>query len=388
MKKLNKFHRCILLVSIFFLSSCSTLSSLKFWGDDEEEEGPSELYSVVDNRTLDREWSVSNGNDSLYGRLIPVVYDGKVFFINSLGYISSVDLDTGKLVWSKDTQDVVSSGLDVNFKTISYGTLDGNLVAIDYENGNEIWRSPTSSESLSPPVNSGSHIIIQTIDGRVAGYELKTGKRDWFHQTVLPSLTLRGTSRPFIDQGFIFTGFASGKIAMIYPDSGAIRLELPVTLNEGKSELERIVDIDGRSIIVNNLLVAASYQGNLTAINLRDGRPTWQEEISSVKDLTSNGNRIIAVDSKGLVKAFGTATGARIWEQEDLKLRKLTAPASISNLVAIGDFEGYIHLLNAQTGNFEGREKVSRNAITEIVSQGSYLLVADESGRVQKFTIK
>ena len=388
MKKLNKFHRCILLVSIFFLSSCSTLSSLKFWGDDEEEEGPSELYSVVDNRTLDREWSVSNGNDGLYGRLIPVVYDGKVFFINSLGYISSVDLGTGKLVWSKDTQDVVSSGLDVNFKTISYGTLDGNLVAIDYENGNEIWRSPTSSESLSPPVNSGSHIIVQTIDGRVAGYELKTGKRDWFHQTVLPSLTLRGTSRPFIDQGFIFTGFASGKIAMIYPDSGAIRLELPVTLNEGKSELERIVDIDGRSIIVNNLLVAASYQGNLTAINLRDGRPAWQEEISSVKDLTSNGNRIIAVDSKGLVKAFGTATGARIWEQEDLKLRKLTAPASISNLIAIGDFEGYIHLLNAQSGNFEGREKVSRNAITEIVSQGNYLLVADESGRVQKFTIK
>ena len=388
MNKLNKFYRCILLVSIFFLSSCSTLSSLKFWGDDDGEEGPSELYSIVDNRILDREWSVSNGNDSLYGRLIPVVYDGKVFYINSLGYISSVDLDTGKLVWSKDTQDIVSSGLDVNFKTISYGTLDGNLVALDYENGNEIWRSPTSSESLSPPVNSGSHIIVQTIDGRVAGYELKTGKREWFHQTVLPSLTLRGTSRPFIDQGFIFTGFASGKIAMIYPDSGAIRLELPVTLNEGKSELERIVDIDGRSIIVNNLLVAASYQGNLTAINLRDGRPAWQEQISSVKDLTSNGNRIIAVDSKGLVKAFGTATGARIWEQEDLKLRKLTAPASISNLVAIGDFEGYIHLLNAQSGNFEGREKVSRNAITEIVSQGSYLLVADESGRVQKFTIK
>ena len=388
MNKLNKFYRCILLVSIFFLSSCSTLSSLKFWGDDDGEEGPSELYSIVDNRILDREWSVSNGNDSLYGRLIPVVYDGKVFYINSLGYISSVDLDTGKLVWSKDTQDIVSSGLDVNFKTISYGTLDGNLVALDYENGNEIWRSPTSSESLSPPVNSGSHIIVQTIDGRVAGYELKTGKREWFHQTVLPSLTLRGTSRPFIDQGFIFTGFASGKIAMIYPDSGAIRLELPVTLNEGKSELERIVDIDGRSIIVNNLLVAASYQGNLTAINLRDGRPAWQEQISSVKDLTSNGNRIIAVDSKGLVKAFGTATGARIWEQEDLKLRKLTAPASISNLVAIGDFEGYIHLLNAQSGNFEGREKVSRNAITEIVSQGNYLLVVDASGRVQKFTIK
>jgi outer membrane protein assembly factor BamB len=231
-------------------------------------------------------------------------------------------------------------------------------------------------------------LVIQTVDGRVAGYNLKNGDREWFHQTVLPSLTLRGTARPFIDQGFIFTGFAGGKIAMIYPDSGAIRLELPLTLNEGKSELERIIDVDGRPLITNNLLIGASYQGNISAINLRDGKPTWQEEISTVKDLVSNGNRVIAVDEKDLVKAFGTATGARIWDQDDLKLRKLTSPASVSNLVAVGDYEGYVHLLNAQSGNFEGREKVSRNSITEIVSKGDYLLIVDSAGRVQKFSIE
>ena len=388
MKNLNSIKKFIFLLSIFTLSSCSSLGWLKFWDGEDEEEGPTQLYSVSDNRKLDREWSVSNGNDISYGRLIPAVYDGTVFYINSLGYVSAVDLETGKLQWSKNTQDIVSTGLDVTFKTISYGTLDGSLVALSHTDGNEIWRSSTSSESLSPPANSGSHLIIQTIDGRVAGYELKTGKRDWFHQTVLPSLTLRGTSSPFIEQGFIFTGFASGKVAMIYPDSGAIRLELPVAINEGKSELERIIDIDGRPIIVDNTLIAASYQGNITAINLRDGRPTWQEEISTVKDLTSNGNRVVAVDSKDIVKAFGTATGAIIWEQEDLKLRKLTSPASISNLVVVGDLEGYVHLLNAQSGNFEGREKVSRNAITEIISQGNYLLIVDTAGRVQKFSLK
>ena len=388
MKNLNSIKKFIFLLSIFTLSSCSSLGWLKFWDGEDEEEGPTQLYQVSDNRKLDREWSVSNGNDISYGRLIPAVYDGTVFYINSLGYVSAVDLETGKLQWSKNTQDIVSTGLDVTFKTISYGTLDGSLVALSHTDGNEIWRSSTSSESLSPPANSGSHLIIQTIDGRVAGYELKTGKRDWFHQTVLPSLTLRGTSSPFIEQGFIFTGFASGKVAMIYPDSGAIRLELPVAINEGKSELERIIDIDGRPIIVDNTLIAASYQGNITAINLRDGRPTWQEEISTVKDLTSNGNRVVAVDSKDIVKAFGTATGAIIWEQEDLKLRKLTSPASISNLVVVGDLEGYVHLLNAQSGNFEGREKVSRNAITEIISQGNYLLIVDTAGRVQKFSLK
>ena len=385
---MNHLNQIFIALSIFVLSSCSSLSSLKFWGDDEEEEGPEELYSIQDNRTLEREWSVSNNNELTYGRLIPVIYEGKVFYINSAGYLSSVDFDSGEILWSKNTQDVVSSGLDVNFKTISYGTLDGSIVALDFQDGSELWRSAISSESLSPPANSGSHVIIQTVDGRIAGYDLKSGKQEWFHQTVLPTLTLRGTSRPIIDQGFIFTGFASGKIAMIYPDSGAIRLELPITLNEGKSELERIIDIDGRSIIVNDLLIAASYQGNITAINLRDGRPAWQEELSSFKDLTSNGNRVVAVDEKSILKAFGTATGAIIWDQKDLKLRKLTSPASISNLIAVGDYDGYVHLLNAQSGNFEGREKVSRNPITEIISNGNFLLIVDAAGRVQKFSVE
>mgnify|MGYP000540894851 CR=1 FL=1 len=385
---MNSFQKTLVLISIFVLSSCSSLGWLKFWGDDDEEEGPAELYKILENRVLDRQWSSSNSNDLVSGRLIPAVYDGNIYHISSSGNLLSIDLESGKKLWSKSTQDVVSSGLDVNFKTISYGTLDGHLVTLDQRNGEEIWRSPTSSESLSPPVNSGSHIIIQTVDGRISGYNLKSGKRDWFHQTVLPTLTLRGTSRPFIDQGFVFTGFASGKVAMFYPDSGAIRLELPITLNEGKSELERIIDIDGKSVIVNDLLIAATYQGNISAINLRDGRPVWQEDISTVKDLTSNGNRVVSVDSKDVIKAFGTATGAILWEQDDLKLRKLTSPASISNLIAVGDFEGYIHLLNAQSGAFEGREKVSRDAITEIESVGNDLLIVDTSGRVQKLSIK
>jgi len=385
---LSKFRFPLLVPLIFVLSSCSSLSWMKFWGDEEEEEGPTELYSIEEKRELVREWSSSLGNDFLYGRLIPAVYDEKVYFLNSSGYLIAIDLNSGKKVWSKDTEEIISTGLDANYKTISYSTFDGQLVALSHKDGKELWRTEISSESLSPPINTGNHIILQTVDGRVSGFNAKNGERDWFYQAVLPSLTLRGTSWPLLEEGFIFTGFANGKVAMIYPDSGAVRLELPITLNEGKSELERIVDVDGRSLIANDLLIAASYQGNIIAINLRDGRPAWQEEVSTVKDLTSNGNRVVVVDSKSILKAFGLATGALIWDQEDLQLRELTSPVSISNLIVVGDLEGYVHLLNAQTGNFEGREKVSRNPIKEIVSKGSYLLISDSAGRVQKFSLK
>jgi len=384
----NKIRLVPLMLFIIFLNGCSSLGWLKFWDSEEEEEGPAELYSINESVEIYTDWAESFGNENNFGRLIPSVYDGKVYFISSEGYLASLNEESGKVEWSKSTNDSVSGGIDVNFKTITYGTLDGNLVALDYKDGKELWRSEASSEILTPPTTDGNMLIAQTGDGRIAGYDFESGERQWFHQTTLPRLTLRGTSRPYISQGFIFTGFANGKIAMIYPDSGAIRFEIPVTINEGKSELERIIDIDGQSLITNDLLIAASYQGNITAINLREGRATWQEDISTIKDLTSNGNRVMAVDEKDILKAFGVATGAILWEQNDLKLRKLTSPVSIRNYIAVGDLEGYVHLLDIKNGDFLGRKKISRNPILELISERNFLLAVDESGKLFKLSLK
>ena len=385
---MNKIRFVPLVLFIIFLNGCSSFGWLKFWDSEEEEEGPAELYSINESVEIYTDWAESFGNENNFGRLIPSVYDGKVYFISSEGYLASLNEESGKVEWSKSTNDSVSGGIDVNFKTITYGTLDGNLVALDYKDGKELWRSEASSEILTPPTTDGNMLIAQTGDGRIAGYDFESGERQWFHQTTLPRLTLRGTSRPYISQGFIFTGFANGKIAMIYPDSGAIRFEIPVTINEGKSELERIIDIDGQSLIVNDLLIAASYQGNITAINLREGRATWQEDISTIKDLTSNGNRVMVVDEKDILKAFGVATGAILWEQNDLKLRKLTSPVSIRNYIAVGDLEGYVHLLDTKNGDFLGRKKISRNPILELTSERNFLLAVDESGKLFKLSLK
>jgi len=383
----NKIRFLPLVLFMIFLNGCSAFGWLKFWDSEEEEEGPAELFAINESVEIYTDWAESFGNENNFGRLIPAVYEGKVYFISSEGYLASLNEESGKVEWSKSTNDVVSGGIDVNFKTITYGTLDGDLVALDYRDGKELWRSQASSEILTPPTTDGNMLIAQTGDGRIAGYDFVSGERQWFHQTTLPRLTLRGTSRPYINQGFIFTGFANGKIAMIYPDSGAIRFEIPVTINEGKSELERIIDIDGKSLITNDILIAASYQGNITAINLREGRPAWQEDISTIKDLTSNGNRVMAVDEKDSVKAFGVATGAILWEQNDLKLRKLTSPVSIKNFVAVGDMEGYIHLLDAKNGDFLGRKKISRQPILELTSERDFLLAVDESGKLYKLSL-
>lgn len=379
--------RILRILFIFTLSlslgACSTMSGLKFWGDEEdEEEGPAELITITESINLDSEWNKKFGTDNNFGRLVPAFSNDTIVHVSSNGYLAAIDANSGSDLWTKQTEDLVSGAVTIGFKKIFYGTLDGDLIALDFKDGTEIWRSKVTSEVLSPPVTNGSVVAAQTSDGKITGFNIKNGDQEWVHQNTIPKLTLRGTATPILAKGFIFTGFANGKVSMIYPDSGAIRLEIPVTINEGKSELERVVDIDGKSVVSNDILVSASYQGNITAIDLQQGQIAWQEKISSIHDLVSVRSRIIAIDEKDSIKGFGLSSGAILWQQDGLKLRNISSPAALGNNFAVGDFEGYVHILNSKNGSFVGRKKVSNRPILEVVSKGVYLIVLDDSGRL------
>ena len=175
---------------------------------------------------------------------------------------------------------------------------------------------------------------------------------------------------------------------MISSSSGSVRWELPITLNEGKSELERIVDIDGKAIVDGRVFVAATYQGHITAIDLTSGRALWQEKFSTTKDLVKSRSRIIGINQKDIVEGFGLSTGVTLWRQEGLKLRQLTSPVNIKGKIVVGDLEGYLHVIDSKNGKFIARSKISNKAIIEIVSFSDELLVSDSSGRLISLSIK
>ena len=379
----KNFQLFLVLIFCLSFSSCSSFGWLKFWENDDEEDAlPAILEQINQEVSLKSLWEAKVGKGKPLGRILPSISINRVFHLNSEGTIFAFDNETGSKIWTKKTDDLVSGGVYAGFNKLLYATLDGEIVLLDQEEGVEIWRSQTSSEVLSPPITDGKIVIAQGVDGSVSGIDLKDGQRKWVHQSSVPSLSLRGTASPILRQGFIFTGFANGTVAMIYPDSGAVRLELPVTINEGKSELERIVDIDGKSVVSNNVLISASYQGNITAIDLQQGRPIWQEKISTVKDLIETRSRIIAVDEKDILKAFGLNSGAILWQQSGLRLRGLSSPVNLKGNVVVGDFEGFIHILDGRDGTFLGRKKISKNSISEIVSEGNKLAITDKAGKL------
>ena len=382
------FKSLFILYLLTFVIGCASLEKLKFWGDEEEIELPASLTEFEQSKSIVELWSFNLGKYELLGRITPSLSSNSIFYITSEGKIFVIDTNTGKELWTKDTGDIVSGGIESKFKTLIYGTLDGEVVVLDQVRGNEIWRAQSTGEILSSPLTDGSIVAAQSSDGSLTGFDLRTGIRKWVHNSTVPSLSLRGTATPILELGFIFTGFANGKVVMIYPESGAIRLEFPVTFNEGTSELERIIDVDGKSIVSSNTLVSASYQGNITAIDLEQGRPIWKEKLSTIKDLVESKSKVIAINDKDIIKGFGLSTGVILWQQNGLKLRGLTSPVNIGGNIAVGDFEGYIHILNASDGSFLGRSQISKNPILEIVSEGDKLAVTDVKGRLFFLSIK
>ena len=71
-------HKTLKLFTIFLslviLSGCSSLSWLKFWGDDEEEiELPAVLQEITQKVSINSLWEVKVGKEKIQGRILPSI---------------------------------------------------------------------------------------------------------------------------------------------------------------------------------------------------------------------------------------------------------------------------------------------------------------------------
>ena len=183
-----------------------------------------------------------------------------------------------------------------SFRTLFAASSDGDVFALDDENGELKWQASVNTEVLSSPVANGRIVAVQSVDGRITALDFKTGEFKWEYLAVIPQLTLRGTSEPYFSNNMLFIGFANGNLAMIDPDSGVVRWEIPLTLSEASSEFERIIDVDAKPIVTSGLAIGAAYQGSISAIEIQSSRTVWRQDSSIFQDFISYRGDIFFVD--------------------------------------------------------------------------------------------
>jgi len=301
--------------------------------------------------------------DDRYAKLRPVVNQGRVYAVDRFGWLRCLDVATGKTLWDKRYDMHFSAGPTVADGLILIGTSDAQVLALRESDGTLLWRAPVSSEVLAPPVRGGGKVVVQTVDGHVFGLRDDDGTRVWVHDRTVPVLTLRGTSQPLIVGERVFVGFASGKLVALALLDGKLLWDSGVAVAKGRSELERMVDVDSRLLSADGVVYAVSYQGKIAAFAQDSGRNLWARDMSAFVGMTLAGNQLFVTDADGHLWALDRETGATYWKQEALSKLAVTEPVVIDDYLVVGDARGDLVWLTRTDGRVIA--KLSRRSVDD-----------------------
>lgn len=366
---------------------------------------PAKLVDFQAEAVINRLWraKVGEGLGRKYLRLTPMVVADRVFAADGYGHVVAVERFTGKRVWTArvgkpdksgfrfwDRRDpsFVSGGVGVGEGRVLLGTTRGEVIALDVGDGSELWRAQLASEVLAPPVAWEDVVIVQTADDRLIALEAADGTQRWAYAGQVPLLTVRGTATPVVEGGLVFAGFGDGNVTAVNAASGEPVWNHRVMLPQGRTELDRLVDVDGTPLLANGLLYAASFQGKLKALQPTDGEMIWELPASTHLDLAEGYGQIYLIDDNDFIHAIGQRDASVVWRQDALKNRGLSSPIAFGNYLLVGDAEGYLHVLAQSDGRFVARAKLGDGLRKPFVEVDDVVYALSDDGRLLALEIE
>ncbi|MEM9057434.1 MAG: outer membrane protein assembly factor BamB [Pseudomonadota bacterium] len=357
------------------------LAGCTAWGTGDEEP-PAELTDFDETVRVKRVWSHKLGNTDEEQRLgLTIATDGaRVYAAAQDGRVSAFDAVTGKALWKTDTDLPLAAGPSFGDELVVVGSSDGDVAALDARDGSVRWTVPVSSEVLASPAVAFGVVVVRTVDGRVRGLEADDGRERWQIDEPPPRLTLRGNSAPAISGDVVVSGFDDGKVAAISLTEGVVAWQTALGGQRGRTELERLGDVDAGIRIVGDDLYVAGYQSRVAMMAIESGQLLWSRDMSSARTPGVDWDKIYVADASGEVTALDRTNGVPAWQQGAFLRRDITGPVPYRRAVVVGDLEGYLHWLSPEDGAIIGRERVGGTAIAAeplVVGDLLFALTAD-----------
>jgi outer membrane protein assembly factor BamB len=351
---------------------------------DKDVEPPAELVDFKESVSIQKAWSISLGGGDAVMRdgLAPTAEGDRVYLAGRGGEVIAVQAATGRVLWRSKTKAELTGGPGAGEGVVAVGTADGEVIVLDGATGTRRWAAKVGGEVLSAPAMSATAVIVRTVAGRVVALALEDGKEIWREDQQIPRLTLRGISPPVIAGNAAICGFDNGRVLSLDVAKGEVFWEQLVSPARGRTELERLVDIDAAIKIRDAEVFVAGFQGRVAMLALDSGQIWWSREISSHRGLDVDDEVVVVSGAMGEVIALRRRTGVELWRQDGLRLRRLSAPALIGGRVAVADFEGYVHWLDAATGAFVARSKTGGRTSNAPLVVGELVIFQDDEGRV------
>jgi outer membrane protein assembly factor BamB len=358
---------------------------------DKDVEPPATLVDFPQTLPVKRLWDDGVGGGKKQTKLRlglgPAIDNGVVFAANHKGEILAVSLETGRDVWVKKLKVPISAGPEAAFGLVVAGTSKGAVIALDGATGRQLWRSQINSELLSSPAISEKVVVMRSVDGRLHGLDTHTGKVLWSVEQQVPRLSLRGTAIPIVAKEIAISGFDNGKVMAVSLTTGDTIWDTALASPHGRTELDRLVDIDSAVRVVGENVFAAGFQGRTAMLALDSGQLWWSHDMSSYRGLSVDEDNLYVTESDGTVVAMRQRDGAEVWRNDKLKRRGLSTPVVTSTAIAVADFQGYLHWLDKNTGALVARQRIAKKqrVSNPPVSAGDTVVVLTDAGTLAAY---
>jgi outer membrane protein assembly factor BamB len=336
------------------------------------------LYLVVDWRT-----DTGAGIENASYNMQPLLIQDQIFSIDTEGAVLSIDAINGRVTWVAFTGLPAITGLSGRDGVLIASSRNGDLNAYDIlENKlRQRWSIQLNGEIRAVPVISDEQVFVRTVDGKLSALSLLDGSVQWTISRRVPALSLTGNSRPLVQDDMVIAGFDDGKITAFSRSNGRTVWNTTVSNPAGRTEIERLVDLDGQFILKDGIIYISSYQGKLAAIQAIDGNVLWSRKFSSYQTIVADEEALYLSNDSSHIWSIDRRTGSAFWKQEVLHARKITAPLLIdNNMLVVADLEGYVHWFDKSDGSLLGRVRPTeaRHIAQPMVWQDRVIVIDSE----------
>lgn len=328
-------------VLVAMLAGCS------LWGGGSSKPVPADLGANVAVLGVRQAWTARIGNVS--GLPLEIHSAGSVVTVaSSDGVVAAIDARTGGDLWRVALSEPLSAGVGSDGKSAAVVARSNALIVLD--GGRERWRQPLGAQVFTPPLVAGGRVFVLSADRSLSAFDALTGRKLWSLQRPGEPLILRQSGVLLAAGDTLVAGF-SGRLVGLNPDNGSVRWEAPLASARGTNDVERLVELVGRTSRVEESICARAFQAAVGCVNAARGSVNWTLPASGAEGVHGDGEALFGAESNGTVTAWRRGDGSRLWSTDRLKHRKLTAPLLLGRSVVVGDETGLVHLLSRTDGS-------------------------------------
>lgn len=365
----------LVLACLPLLSGCAGLDAGRdlisglsdtIFGEDDTSDPPAVLTEYQAELQVEVLWkaSVGDGADKQFLKLIPAVQADRIYAADREGTLQARSTLNGDLIWESSSELAYSAGPGLGRDVLVMGCTSGEVVAYDIATGAQKWQTTVPSEVQAVPVIAKGIVIIRTTDGKVIALREADGSQVWLAENSVPALSIRGAGAPIVIDDGVMAGSANGKMQALQLSDGKSLWEATIAMPTGRSEVERLVDLDVDPVANRGAIYVSSFTGGTVSLSEVDGDVIWRnQDISSHAGISADFRYLYITDVHSEVSQLDQRNGASLWKQKELHNRQLTAPIVYDNYVVVGDFEGYVHWLSTSDGRMLGRTQITSSPI-------------------------